>query len=72
MPQSNDEGGRARNTGPLGAAKAVFWAFFGVRRKGDHERDLASLTPVQVILTGIIAAALFVAGLVPLVTWITA
>ncbi|MET0217375.1 MAG: DUF2970 domain-containing protein [Burkholderiales bacterium] len=72
MSHPDEEGGAARNAGPLGAAKAVFWAFFGVRRKGDHERDLASLTPVQVILTGIIAAALFVAGLVLLVTWITA
>ena len=34
--------------------------------------DLASLTPAQVIVTGIIAAALFVGTLVLLVKWVTA
>jgi hypothetical protein len=57
--------------GALGAARAVFWAFFGVRRRGDHAQDVVTLTPAQVIVTGVIAAALFVVGLVLLVTWIT-
>ena len=60
-----------RKAGPLAAAKAVFWAFFGVRRRGDHARDLATLTPVQIIVTGIIAGVLFVLSLVLLVGWIT-
>lgn len=60
-----------RKAGPLAAAKAIFWAFFGVRRRGDHAQDLATLTPVQVIVTGIIAGVLFVLSLVLLVGWIT-
>ncbi|HQR52190.1 MAG TPA: DUF2970 domain-containing protein [Burkholderiales bacterium] len=55
----------------MAAAKAVFWAFFGVRRRGDHAQDMVSLTPLQVIVTGIIAGVLFVLSLVLLVGWIT-
>jgi hypothetical protein len=72
MSQVNDRSGDTKNAGLLGAAKAVFWAFFGVRRRGDHAHDLASLTPAQVIITGIVAAALFVGSLLLLVKWITA
>jgi hypothetical protein len=64
--------GNSRKAGPLAAARAVFWAFFGVRRRGDHAQDVVTLTPAQVIVTGIIAGVLFVLGLVLLVTWITA
>lgn len=60
-----------RKAGALAAAKAIFWAFFGVRRRGDHAQDLATLTPVQIIVTGIIAGVLFVLSLVLLVGWIT-
>jgi hypothetical protein len=41
-------------------ARAVLWSFFGVRRRADHEADLAQLNPVHVIVMGIVAAALFV------------
>ena len=64
------ESERPRQAGPLAAARAVFWAFFGVRRKGDHAQDVVTLTPVQVIVTGIIAGVLFVLTLVLLVSWI--
>jgi len=40
--------------------KAVFWSFFGVRKGRDHDRDMAQLNPVHVIIAGILAAALFV------------
>ena len=29
---------------------AVFWSFFGVRKKSDYERDVAQLSPVHVII----------------------
>ena len=72
MSGDDEKRGETKNAGFLGAAKAVFWAFFGVRRRGDHAHDLASLTPAQVIVTGIIAAVLFVGTLVLLVKWVTA
>ena len=42
----------------------VLSAFIGVRGKRNHEEAAASLTPVQVIITGVVAAALFVGTLV--------
>ena len=42
------------------AAMAVFWGFFGIRKQQDYDSDAAHLTPVQVILAGLIGAALFV------------
>jgi Protein of unknown function (DUF2970) len=50
--------------------KAVAWSFFGVRRGAEYERDIAQLNPVHVIIAGILAALVFVVGLVVLVNWI--
>ena len=64
-------GGRAKKLGPLRAAKTVLWAFLGIRRAQDQESDMAHLTPVQIIVAGMIAAALFVTALTMLVRFIT-
>jgi hypothetical protein len=64
-----------RKAGPLEAAKAVFWSFFGVRRRNDYESDSVRLTVGQVIAMGLIGAVLFIAlllGLVYLVTHLAA
>jgi hypothetical protein len=50
---------------------AVLWSFFGVRRSANHEADMAELNPVHVIAVGVMAAAIFVLGLVGLVRFIT-
>jgi hypothetical protein len=55
---------------PLQVAKAVFWSFFGVRRSAEHEKDLAQIKPVQVVIAGLIGAAIFVLSLVLLVKFI--
>lgn len=61
----------ARRRGSLAqTARAVFWSFFGVRRRADHEDDLARLNPLHVVVAGIAGAALFVAALVLLVHWV--
>jgi len=39
--------------------KAVFWSFFGVRRRSDLEND-ASLNPLHLIAAGVIGAVLFI------------
>lgn len=57
--------------GPLMAAKAVFWSFFGVRKRSDWESDTVKLKPAQLIIAGLIGGAFFLAtvlGLVYLVT----
>jgi diacylglycerol kinase len=59
-----------RKAGPLQVAKAVFWSFFGIRRRAEHEADVKQLTPVQVIVAGLIGAALFVATLVLIVRFV--
>ncbi|HEY7655751.1 MAG TPA: DUF2970 domain-containing protein [Burkholderiales bacterium] len=60
-----------RRATPLQVAKAVASAFVGIRRRAAHERDVVTITPVQAIVAGIIGAAIFVAGLVLLVRFIT-
>ena len=52
--------------------KAVFWSFFGVRKRQDYEKDAAQLNPVHVIIAGLIAAALFIAVLLFIVRLVVA
>jgi Protein of unknown function (DUF2970) len=52
------------------AFKAVAWSFFGVRKGSEYERDVAELKPAQVIVVGIVCAALFVLALVAVVKWV--
>jgi hypothetical protein len=52
--------------------KAVAWSFFGVRRGQDYEQDVAKLNPLHVLAAGVIAAVMFVFGLVLLVRWVIA
>jgi len=47
--------------------RAVLWSFLGVRRRSAYEKDAAQLNPVAVIITGVVAAALFVALLLVVV-----
>ena len=53
------------------AFKAVFWSFFGVRKRSDYESDTQKLKPQHVIAAGIVSAAVFVMVLFGLVKWIT-
>jgi hypothetical protein len=46
---------------------AVFWSFFGVRKRRDYDRDAATLTPLQVIVAGLLGGLLFVAAILLLV-----
>jgi hypothetical protein len=56
---------------PLQVAKAVFWSFFGIRKRAAYEKDAVSLTPLQVVVAGIIGAVILVLSLVTLVRFIT-
>ena len=51
---------------------AVAWSFFGVRRSADLERDAQRLKPAQLIVAGLVGAAIFVLSLVLLVNWVVA
>lgn len=61
----------ARKATPLQVVKAVLSAFIGIRKRAAHEHDVVMLTPLQVIIAGIIGAAIFVLSLVMLVRFIT-
>ncbi len=61
----------ARRRGSFGRTlRAVAWSFFGVRKSSDLEKDVDQLNPVHVVAAGVIGAALFVAGLLALVSWV--
>jgi hypothetical protein len=64
-----EESGRKR-IAPLTVARMVLSSFFGVRRRADHEAAMAHVTPAQLIIAGVIGAAIFVVGLVLLVKFI--
>ena len=40
--------------------KAVFWSFFGVRKRSDYEKDAQQLNPVHVVIAGILGAVIFI------------
>lgn len=50
--------------------RAVAWSFFGVRKGADYERDVDKLNPVHVVIAGVIAAIIFIALLLVLVSWV--
>jgi len=47
--------------------RAVFWSFFGVRKRRDYDHDAANLNPVHVIIAALLGAAIFIGVLVMLV-----
>ncbi len=57
-----------RRAGSWDVVRTVLSGFFGVRRRAQHES--VKLAPAQIIVAGLVAAALFVASLVLLVSLI--
>jgi hypothetical protein len=61
----------ARGRGSLlQAVRAVAWAFLGVRRNAESQQDMVRIYPLHVVAVALLAAGVFVAGLVGLVHWI--
>jgi hypothetical protein len=60
----------AKAASPLQVAKAVFWSFLGVRKRAEHESDVTQLKPAQIIVAGLVGAALFILSLVLLVKFV--
>lgn len=67
-PREPASPGRA---GPLQVAGAVFWSFFGIRKRSALEKDAVTITLKQAVVAGIIGAAILVMSLVLLVSYIT-
>ncbi len=51
---------------------AVFWSFFGVRKGRHMERDAVTVKPLQVIVVGVVLAAILVIALLWIVRLILA
>ncbi|MGY8527100.1 DUF2970 domain-containing protein [Paracidovorax citrulli] len=47
--------------------RAVLWSFVGLRKGAEHDRDMASLNPVHVIIAALLALVVFVAVLIGIV-----
>jgi ABC-type Zn2+ transport system substrate-binding protein/surface adhesin len=68
-PPSDDTA--SRQAGFLQVLAAVFWSFFGIRKKAAGERDLVSIKPLHLIVAAVLGAAILVGTLVLLVSYIT-
>ena len=68
-PRDGDPAPRA--AGFVQVLGAVFWSFFGIRKRAAGERDMVTIKPLHVILAAVFAAAVLVAAVLALVTIIT-
>jgi preprotein translocase subunit Sec61beta len=55
----------------MDAFKAVFWSFFGVRKKSEYDKDAKQLTPQAVIAAGLVSALVFVLAILGIVKLVT-
>jgi hypothetical protein len=60
-----------RKAGFGATMKAVFWSFFGVRKRKDYEDDAANLNPIHVIIGGLIGVLIFIGILLFVVRMVT-
>jgi len=56
----------------LQTIKAVAWSFLGIRKSSGYAQDISQLNPLHVIAAGVIAAVLFVIGVLMVVRWVVA
>lgn len=71
MSKSTDLADAVARKGSFGQTlRAVAWSFFGVRKSSEYERDVQQLNPLHVIAAGIVAAVVFVVGLLMLIRWV--
>ncbi len=54
----------------LDVARSVLWAFIGVQKSKNHERDFKHGKPSQYIIVGLIAVAIFISVLVLIVQFV--
>ncbi|ESJ21738.1 MULTISPECIES: DUF2970 domain-containing protein [Cupriavidus] len=47
--------------------RAVFWSFIGLRKGAEHDRDMANLNPIHVIVAGLLGAVILVVVLIGIV-----
>ena len=70
-PKSPPRSPEPRAASFLRVMLAVFWSFFGVRKKAHGEHDMVTIKPVHVIVAGVLGAAILVAVMITLVSFVT-
>ncbi|MCC8392088.1 DUF2970 domain-containing protein [Paraburkholderia sp. MMS20-SJTR3] len=63
----SDNGGGPRKSSFGQSMRAVFWSFFGVRKRSHLEADATQLNPLHVIVAALIGAAIFIGVLILIV-----
>ena len=74
-PRDVSDEGRLKNgekPSILRAFKMVAWSFLGIRKKSEYQHDLQNVSPVHVILVGLVLAIAFIAVLVFIVRTVAA
>jgi hypothetical protein len=61
-----------KNASFLYSLKAVFWSFFGLRRKSDFDTDSAKLNPLHIVIAALIGVAVFIGLLITIVKLVVA
>nr|WP_315212290.1 DUF2970 domain-containing protein [uncultured Duganella sp.] len=67
MPSDNKE-----KASFLYSLRAVFWSFFGLRRKSDFDTDSAKLNPLHIVIAALIGVAIFIGLLITIVKLVVA
>jgi hypothetical protein len=70
MDELKQDGRRKASFGAT--MKAVFWSFFGIRKRSDYEHDSANLNPVHLVIAALLGVALFIGVLVTVVRLVVA
>ena len=68
----SDNGSSPRKSSFGQSMRAVFWSFFGVRKRRDLERDVARLNPIHVVIAAFLMMAVFIGLLITVVHFVTA
>ena len=52
--------------------KAVLWALIGIRKRSGYENDLVKISPLHLIVVGLVMVLLIVVALIVVVNWVVA
>ena len=56
----------------LRSIRLVAWSFLGVRSNSEYQQDLAKVSPLHVVIVGLVGVLLLVGGLMALASWVVA
>ena len=54
----------------LRTVRAVAWAFLGLRKGSEYQKDLESINPLHIIAVALLGFLLLVLSLIALVKWV--